>query len=515
MCVQIQLFKFSKFPWGHSDYVLLQKQQVVADLYTPLAEAATVEQTQVAVAVHKDQTQQWLRRLRPGFAKAKAKKKAKVHRKKAFQWIVALDNTIWIMTGLRLADYVVKDEWFQNNAQPHCWNLLMGVADKGPDGVCAANFLKWVLRVCLDMWWDPSHGAWGSCRYAVEFAGLGVHIFLMMIAMNCGQGEWKDGVRGCQVRTATVTVSKSMSCSENMPYQWCLPGIIKEKCWDRYADDPSFHEGLYEHQLTGGMWEKDHQKANMRDFFGLIKRFDMDDSINWSEKLYGLKCACVEMDLWQKLEDAPADAAAPAQDKRTKLSFAQSKKDAFAIKRAAGNPIYHAYLMYADQENLMKMHIILTVTRPLHRWHQCQNVELRSVETGQKWLIQQCNGGFMKHVQATVDVVHCSNGSYEKMGVQQFDFDPAANEVDGAECAQQDALSAHIGDMALGCAGSRLNWGADFMHGIQKRFALLCGEHVPNLGEVATKLCNDVQIDVGLLEWAMGQTYNHIKQWAK
>ena len=344
---------------------------MVADLYTPLAEAATVEQTQVAVAVHKDQTQQWLRRLRPGFAKAKAKKKAKVHRKKAFQWIVALDNTIWIMTGLRLADYVVKDEWFQNNAQPHCWNLLMGVADKGPDGVCAANFLKWVLRVCLDMWWDPSHGAWGSCRYAVEFAGLGVHIFLMVIAMNCGQGEWKDGARGCQVRTATVTVSKSMSCSENMLYQWCLPGIIKEKCWDRYADDPSFHEGLYEHQLTGGMWEKDHQNASMRDFFGLIKRFDMDDSINWSEKLYGLKCACVEMDLWQKLEDAPADAAAPAHDKRTKLSFAQSKKDAFAIKKAAGNPIYHAYLMYADQENLMKMHIILTVTKPLHRWHQC------------------------------------------------------------------------------------------------------------------------------------------------
>ena len=75
--------------------------------------------------------------------------------KKVFQWIVALDNALWIMTGLRLEDYVVKDEWFENNAQPHCWKLLMGVADKGPDGVCAANFLKWVLRVNIDMWWDP------------------------------------------------------------------------------------------------------------------------------------------------------------------------------------------------------------------------------------------------------------------------------------------------------------------------------------------------------------------------
>ena len=102
---------------------------MVPDLYTPLAEAGTVEQTQVAVAEHKDQTQQWLRRLRPGVGKPKAKNNAKVYRKKAFQWIVALGNVLWIMTGLRLADYVVKDEWFENNAQPHCWNLLTGVAD--------------------------------------------------------------------------------------------------------------------------------------------------------------------------------------------------------------------------------------------------------------------------------------------------------------------------------------------------------------------------------------------------
>ena len=137
----------------------------------------------------------------------------------------------------------------------------------------------------------------------------------------------------------------------------------------------------------------------------------------------------------------------------------------------------------------MKMHTILNVTQPLHRWHQCQHVELGSVETGQKWLMQQCNGGLLTHVEATVDVVNKTDGPYEKMGVQQFDFYLTANDVDGAECAQQDALSAHPGDMALGCVGSRLNRGADFMREIQKRFSILCGEHSPNLGAVANKLC--------------------------
>ena len=319
--------------------------QVVADLWAPLAEAATTEQKAEALAEHKEATAKWLHRLRPGLGKPKAKKKAKIHRKKAFQWIVALDNALMTTTGMRLKDYIVADEWLESSLNVHQWPLLMGVGDKGPDGVCAVNFLKF-LKVCIDMWWDPSHGAWGSCRYGVEFAGLGVFIFLMMIAMNCGQGEWKDGARGSQVRTATIAVSSSLSCSENMLFQWCLPGIIKEKMLDRHAGDPAFHQILYEHQLSGGQWQKDTAKATMRDFFGLIKRFENQESINWSEQLYGLMCAMVEMDLWQK----DADTAVPPPEKKTKHSFAQSKKCAFAIKKAAGNPIYHAFLMFADQE---------------------------------------------------------------------------------------------------------------------------------------------------------------------
>ena len=339
--------------------------QVMADLYTKLAEAVTTEQKAAAVAEHKDLTGKWMLKLRPGSGGGKAKKRAKIYRKKAFQWIVALDNALWTMTGQRLKDYVVADADFAASAQPRNWNLIMGVADKGPDGVCAVNFLRWVLKVCLDMWWDPSHGAWGSCRHAVEFAGLGVHLFLMMISMNCGQGEWKDGARGCQVREATVTVSTSMSCAENSLYQRCLPGIIKEKMWDRYANDPSFHAGLYEHQLNGGAWEKDAQKASMRDFFGILKRFKHDESVNWSEKLYGLSCAMVEMDLWVKIEDADAKNPAPPPEKKAKHSFSASKREAYKIKKAAGNPIYHAYIMYADEENKYKMWIIHTICHPV------------------------------------------------------------------------------------------------------------------------------------------------------
>ena len=96
--------------------------------------------------------------------------------------------------------------------------------------------------------------------------------------------------------------------------------------------------------------------------------------------MYGLMCACVEMDLWQELDEvkpgtAPGESAPPPA-KRQKHSFAASKRGAYALKKSAGNPICHAYLIHADQENLMKMWTIHRMALPLRSWHQKWNVEL-------------------------------------------------------------------------------------------------------------------------------------------
>jgi hypothetical protein len=42
--------------------------------------------------------------------------------------------------------------------------------------------------------------------------------------------------------------------------------------------------------------------------------------------LYGLKCACVELDLWHKDVKQPADSTSQPEAKRLKHSFAASKK---------------------------------------------------------------------------------------------------------------------------------------------------------------------------------------------
>ena len=69
------------------------------------------------------------------------------------------------------------------------------------------------------------------------------------------------------------------------------------------------------------------------------------------------------------------------------------------------------------------------------------------MEARQEWLIDQCKGGYIKHIQETVDAVHLNNIFYERMGVTGQWSAATPHDQDSAECAQQDAMAGHIGDM--------------------------------------------------------------------
>ena len=222
------------------------------------------------------------------------------------------------------------------------------------------------------------------------------------------------------------------------------------------------------------------------------------------------------MDLWQKLDEkTPGTASAQQSEppaKRLKHSFAASKKDAYTLRKSAGNPIYHAYLMYADQENLFKMWIIYRMSMPLMQWHQQQNVELRSTESGKQWLISQCKGDYIRSIQDTVDAVHMNNLYYENMGITSQWPSTTTFDADSAEGAQQDSLAGHIGDFALGVVQSRINWGADFLFGIARRACLILDEKEGSMH--ANDLCGEIRIDLGLLAWAKRQPDLQIQAWA-
>eukprot|EP00972_Heterocapsa_arctica_P029344 4319488-Heterocapsa_arctica.AAC.1 len=65
---------------------------------------------------------------------------------------------------------------------------------------------------------------------------------------------------------------------------------------------------------------------------------------------------------------------------------------------------------------------------------------LRSIGGSLKWVISQCDSGFLEHVVGTLSMVH-SKGFCDKWGVEvEFDMSEAGA-VDLAHCSQQDYLA--------------------------------------------------------------------------
>ena len=174
--------------------------QVIADLRTDRGDACEVHDVALvasASAGHQDRAGAWLERRRAGDTVPQRPKK---HRRKSYEWCATLDNALRGATGRGLQDLQVKKAELANPTAPQSWRLAGGVADKGSDGCCASAFLTRQLHLNLDRIWDPSHGAWGSCKEAIQKCGLGVHQFLMLMAYNVNYGEWKDGCRYEQIQ---------------------------------------------------------------------------------------------------------------------------------------------------------------------------------------------------------------------------------------------------------------------------------------------------------------------------
>ncbi len=85
-----------------------------------------------------------------------------MHRRKAYEWLITVDNTLGVMCNLSLDDFVVDE------AQPvSSWKTLCLSVDQGSDGWAAKNFLR-SRKVCHCVLMDDSHRKWNNGLAALK-----------------------------------------------------------------------------------------------------------------------------------------------------------------------------------------------------------------------------------------------------------------------------------------------------------------------------------------------------------
>ena len=114
----------------------------------------------------------------------------KRHRLPSYHLLACFQNMLahWIVGGL-LHFAVTADMLSQPAAT---WPRLAVPSDMGSDNVCSFSFLQRKVKLCLDLPWDPSHGAHDDVFNGVRYALLMGHLMLSLVRLNCVCGPWNE-----------------------------------------------------------------------------------------------------------------------------------------------------------------------------------------------------------------------------------------------------------------------------------------------------------------------------------
>ena len=154
----------------------------------------------------------------------------------------------------------------------------------------------------------------------------------------------------------------------------------------------------------------------------------------WAERLYGLSCLAVDLNLVQKvaLEREALRLKKGGKDLKEDKDATHlgSKHKALEMKAQAKHPVWHAYRMYSDQENLAREWLIHDTTRPVQLWYHKQCDQLRGVESTFQWVVGQCQAEYWGHLLSIVRNLD-SNANFGKWGIlldmeqdTHFEFKP-------------------------------------------------------------------------------------------
>ncbi|CAK0809101.1 unnamed protein product [Prorocentrum cordatum] len=447
--------------------------QVLKDIQTGRGLAFALDDVQALAEAQNEFVEENRRRLsrkRGGGFLAKSRRK---YRKKSFQYLCLEDSAIKLMMDNEgFKSHFVSPEKLANLSDPYSWNLARRSSDKGPEMISSSNFLRWGLRLNIEQDWDKSHGAWRSCLDAVNTAGMLTRLTLLVMAFNTGYGEWKDGSRGEQIRISTRDSLQTLSDGQDIPYQACLPQILEDRGKNVSTFSSKDSENLRKELLDNNIWDHNPSKLNLTRFFNPIDRHFEWERDKWGERQYGLMTTCFELGLMKltkedlgggKSKDHPA---APEGKPKASSSQSHAKQTAYSIKRAAGNPVYFGFITYADKSNRYIMEIISSVVGPLREWHTTQSTEHRSATGAFKWESLQAGGRYWQHIDQTIARLGGAT-SWLKCGMR---VDTAGDGVEeGAEVSFQDMYAGYFGNMVVALAGSRLEWGLDYIRGFPRK----------------------------------------------
>eukprot|EP00971_Amphidinium_carterae_P326566 6457435-Amphidinium_carterae.1 len=204
-------------PYTHDQPKKLEEQSVLPDFVSKASiarDSGDLEKARATTAMQSNAVVQLLE----GRTHEEIEKPEKAQRKKAFEWMKAVNNMLLFTAGHSLEDFrtdVVRDK--DVSADPTLWRTLVIAADQGADGVASAFFMMKKLRLCMVPHWDMAHRAWNDGKQALQAANAWDFALSATVVLNFNSAPFGSGAFHVQAQSAAKELVEAAEQEDNGP----------------------------------------------------------------------------------------------------------------------------------------------------------------------------------------------------------------------------------------------------------------------------------------------------------
>jgi hypothetical protein len=357
----------------------------------------------------------------------------------------------------------------------------------------------------IEFSWDFSHGCWGDTKQSLKDSGLFPLFLLWLVTFNVPHGPWNDDARFVELKASWEM------CMANFDAKTCVLfqeqasrlGKILKRSGHDFDSSEDMDTQLWEIVKAESPLLRKGHRSNLNRFFegtgamraGLktlpIKQFQFE--------FLGVESGVVSTKKMVKFLQAPLEEDDAAAGKATTDPNKACISDK-AIRGCAHNALAISIATMSDVMNQLLLTMILSVTFYVEEWYRYQNFKLRSVVEVREWVLDQLDGGFMRHLVDTFGTLS-SPGVLEECcfampARKKIMKKTVTNDAD-AEYSVDNILADYMGRLVLNTVSNRIVRTYWFLRGWPSRMSLVAGSNAVAL-QTLLKFKNDLDAFRGL-----------------
>jgi hypothetical protein len=334
----------------------------------------------------------------------------KLHRKKAYQWLLCLDSITTKVTGKSLSHWVPKD-----GQDPATWPYLSISGDQGSDGFSACHWLKYGYKANIEFLADPSHAVWNDVQLTWGQLKLTSFVRLMTIVYNLAHGPWQDGARFWQLKEATDEYFEVMSPGTCPLFQHLMPGLLVDFGLAHRQGEEDIEQLLWEEMKQHWSLRQKGTKVALCRFGNFVQAAaDFDGAWNFmllQILYYGMMTDMFDASTFRHLSQVQECAGSSSSSSSSaakpdgRNAVPRGNDEVNKLRQLITSNLQLAALMLSDPGNQLKCKVMFSCSGPVRAWYSEQSHVLRSCAESKDWLCKQVAGAIHAPLKDTLAIL--------------------------------------------------------------------------------------------------------------